>query len=57
MIEDSLCVTIEVKGQTGLSYGTTQRVINDHLQLTKITARYLPKQLTNLQRNKRIRIC
>ncbi|CAF3931805.1 unnamed protein product [Rotaria sordida] len=58
IIEDDLCVTIEeAQEQTGLSYGTTQRIITDHLQLTKITARYLPKQLTDFQRNERVRIC
>ncbi len=43
--------------QTGLSYGTTQRIISDHLQLTKITARYIPKHLTDFQRTKRVRVC
>jgi hypothetical protein len=46
-----------VQEQTGLSYGTTQRIISDHLQLTKITARYIPKHLTDFQRTKRVRVC
>ena len=48
IIEDDPCVTVEeVQDQTGLSYGNTQQIITDHLQLTKITAGYLPKQLTD----------
>ena len=58
LIDDDPYVTIEeVQEQTGLSYGTTQRIISDHLQLTKITARYILKHLTDFQRAKRVRIC
>ena len=58
IIEDDPCVTIEeVQDQTGLSYGTTQRIITDHLQLTKIAARCLPKQLIDFQRDEGVRIC
>ncbi|CAF4014420.1 unnamed protein product [Rotaria magnacalcarata] len=47
----------ELQEQTGLSYSTTQRIISDHLQLRKITARYIPKHLTDFQRAERVRIC
>lgn len=58
LIDDDPQITIEeVQEQTGLSYGTTQRIISDHLQLTKITARYIPKHLTDFQRTKRVRVC
>lgn len=58
IINDDSRVTIkEIQEQTGLTYGTTQRIIKDHLQLTKITARYVPKELTDFQRNERVRIC
>jgi len=46
-----------VQDQTGLSYGTIQRIITDHLNLKKITARYIPKDLTDFQRAERVRIC
>jgi len=46
-----------VQEQTGLSDGTVQRIITDHLNLKKITARYIPKDLTNFQRAERVRIC
>lgn len=58
IIDDDSHVTIEeIQEQTGLSYGTAQRIIKDHLQLTKITARYMPKELADFQRNERVRIC
>ncbi|CAF5046067.1 unnamed protein product, partial [Rotaria sp. Silwood1] len=58
IIDDDSRVTIEeIQEQTGLTYGTTRRIIKDHLQLTKITARYIPKELTDFQRNERVRIC
>ena len=58
IIDDDPCVTIEeVQEQTGSSYGTTQRIITNHLQFTKVTTRYLPKELTDFQRNEPVRIC
>lgn len=47
----------ELQAQTDLSHGTIQRIISDHLNLRKITARYVPKQLTDSQRAKRVQIC
>ncbi len=40
-----------------MSHGTVQRIVTDHLKLRKITACYIPKDLTELQRAKRVRIC
>jgi histone-lysine N-methyltransferase SETMAR len=58
LIDDDPCITIEgIQEQTDLSYGTVQRIISDHLKLRKITARYIPKDLTDLQQAERIRIC
>ncbi|CAF4927845.1 unnamed protein product [Rotaria sp. Silwood1] len=54
LIDDDPYSTIEeLQEQTGLSYSTTQRIISDHLQLRKITARYIPKHLTDFQRAER----
>ena len=58
LINDDPYITIEeIQEQTGLSHGTIQRIITDHLNLTKITARYVPKHLTDSQRAERVRIC
>ncbi|CAF1493651.1 unnamed protein product [Didymodactylos carnosus] len=52
VIDDDPRVSIEeIQEQTALSYGTTQRILVDHLQLTKVTARYLPKRLTSNEVN------
>ena len=34
-----------------------QRILSDHLERRKITARYIPKQLTDYQRSERVRLC
>ena len=55
LIDDDPYITIEViQEQTDLSYGTVQRIISDHLKLRKITVRYIPKDLTDLQRAERV---
>ena len=57
LISDDPYVTIdELEAQSGLSHGTVQRIISDHLQLKKITARYVAKYLTNFQKAERVRI-
>ena len=51
-------VTIEeIQIQSGLSHGTVQRIIFDHLNLKKTTARYIPKNLTATQRAEGVQIC
>jgi histone-lysine N-methyltransferase SETMAR len=58
LIDDNPYMTIEdIQEETDLSHGTIQRIISDHLKLRKITARYIPKDLTDLQRAERVRIC
>ena len=58
LINDDPCITIEgIQEETDLSFGTVQRIIGDHLNLRKITARYIPKNLTDFQRAERVRIC
>ena len=57
LIDNDPYLTVdEIEEQTGLSHGTVQRIISDHLQLRKITARYVPKHLTNSQKAERLRI-
>ncbi|CAF2798145.1 unnamed protein product [Rotaria sp. Silwood2] len=58
IINNDPYITIEeLETQTNLSHGTIQRIISDHLNLRKIVARYIPKQLTDSQRAERVRIC
>ena len=58
LIDDDPYLTIEeLQEQTDLSYGMIHRIITNHLNLRKITARYIPKDLTDFQRAERVRIC
>ncbi|CAF1496398.1 unnamed protein product [Rotaria sordida] len=58
LIKDDPYGTVdELEAQSGLSHGTVQRIISDHLQSKKVTARYVPKHLTNFQKVERVRIC
>ena len=58
LINDDPYITIEgIQEETGFSFGTVQRIIRDHLNLRKITARYISEHLTDLQRAERVRIC
>ncbi|CAF4820702.1 unnamed protein product, partial [Rotaria sp. Silwood1] len=58
IVNDDPHVTIaELQEHTGLSYGTVHRILSDHLELRKITARYIPKQLKDYERDERVRIC
>ena len=55
LIDDDSYLTIEeLEYETGLSRGTIHRIIAEHLNLRKITARYVPKDLTDFQRAKRV---
>ena len=58
LIDDDPYLTIdELEYETGLSRGTIHRIIVEHLNLRKITTRYVPKDLTDFQRAERVRIC
>ena len=58
LIDDDPHITIEeVQDRTDLSHGTVQRFITDHLKHKKVTARYIPKDLTDFQRAEGVRIC
>jgi [histone H3]-lysine36 N-dimethyltransferase SETMAR len=51
-------VTIdEIQLETGLSRGTIERIMSDHLKLRKLTARWVPNFLTDWQKSERVRIC
>ena len=57
-INDDPYLTVdEIEQQTGLSHGIVQRIISDHLQLRKVTTRYVSKHLTNSQKAEGVRIC
>ncbi|CAM4838018.1 unnamed protein product [Rotaria magnacalcarata] len=58
LIDDDPYITIEgIQERADMSCGTVQRIIGVHLKLRKITANYVPKDLSDVQRAKRGRIC
>ena len=58
IINDDPCITIdELEAQINLSHSTIQQIVSDHLNLRKITARYVPKHLNDFQKAERVRIC
>jgi histone-lysine N-methyltransferase SETMAR len=58
LIDDDPHLTIdEIQVETGMSRGTIERIISDHLKLKKTTASWVPNLLTDKQRADRVRIC
>jgi transposase len=47
----------EIIGETSLSYGTLERIIHDHLKLKKLTSRWVPYELSDEQKQERLKIC
>ena len=43
--------------ETGLSYGTINRIIHDDLKLKKLCGRWIPHQLTGKNKQQRVQIC
>ena len=44
--EDPHSTYDDIEAETELSRGTIQRIINEHLQMTKVTSQWVPHQLT-----------
>lgn len=58
VIDDNpYCSYDEIEDSTQLSRGTIERIIHDALELSKITSRWVPHELTEKNRRDRVRIC
>ncbi|CAF1115050.1 unnamed protein product [Rotaria sp. Silwood1] len=58
VIEDDPHSTYDdIMGETDLSRGTIERIIHDRLKMRKVTSRWVAHQLTDEQKQKRLRIC
>lgn len=55
--EDPHATYADIEEETSLSHGTIFTIIHDHLKLRKITSRWVPYQLTPLQKEQRVKIC
>ena len=58
VIEDDPHSTYDdIMAETDLSRGTIERIIHDHLKMRKVVSRWVAHQLTDEQKQKRLRIC
>jgi histone-lysine N-methyltransferase SETMAR len=58
LIEDDLYITYDIiEAKTSISRGTIHTIIHDHLKLRKITSRWVPHELTQENKDNRVRIC
>lgn len=58
LIEENSRISIHyIEAETGLSYGTIERIIHDHLYLRKLSSRWIPHELSEAQKKKRVEIC
>ena len=58
VIEDDPHSTYDdIMAETDLSRGTIERTIHDHLKMRKVVSRWVAHQLTDEQKQKRLRIC
>lgn len=55
--DDPWCSYDEIEAETSLSRGTIFNIIHDHLKLKKVTSRWVPYDLTEENRQERVRIC
>jgi [histone H3]-lysine36 N-dimethyltransferase SETMAR len=54
---DPWCSFDEIEAETSLSRGTIHTIIHEHLKMRKLTSRWVPHQLTNKNRQDRVRMC
>ena len=47
----------DIIAETTLSHGTIERIITDCLKMKKVTSRWVPHQLTDEQKQERVRLC
>ncbi|KFD50693.1 hypothetical protein M514_08500 [Trichuris suis] len=54
VLENRRIVIAEIMARTKLSCGTVESILNDHLRLTKVTTRWVPKTLSPFERELRV---
>jgi histone-lysine N-methyltransferase SETMAR len=55
--EDPHSTYADLEAETSLSHGTIFTIIHEHLQMRKVSSRWVPHQLTQQQKQERVRIC
>lgn len=54
VMEDRRLSVGKIAAECGLSWSTTQRILSDHLHLSKVSARWVPRNLSALDRQNRV---
>lgn len=58
LVEENPRISIHfIEAETGLSYGTIGRILHHHLNLRKLSSRWVPHELTEIQKKNRVDIC
>ena len=47
----------DIQAETLLSHGTIETILHEHLEMRKVTSRWVPHNLTPQQKEERVRIC
>lgn len=55
--EDPHCTYEDLEEETQLSRGTIERIVHDHLQMRKVTSRWVPHELTIENKETRVKKC
>ena len=58
MVDEDARVSIrEIASTLDISFGSAQSILTDQLNLSKISARWVPRQLSQEQKKKRVQAC
>lgn len=57
VLEDRRVKTKELSAMTGLSKTTVLRILHEHLGMNKVSARWVPKLLSAVQKQERVKCC
>jgi len=57
ILADRWVKVLEIANELSLSVGSVETIIHEHLKFFKVSARWVPKQLTNEHKQQRIDIC
>ena len=54
VLENRKVSIVEIQEETGISYGTVSRILHEHLSMSKVCCRWVPRLLTREMKGKRI---
>jgi len=58
IMKENCCVTVtEIAAHLGMSHGTAHHIVHDVLQFNKVSARWVPRQLTAEMKERHVDVC